>query len=254
MTTRFDLSGNEYRIVEPGEGQIFVWIQVRDEHGESYDGELRIVQESALHATAPRAKVDDQIAELQATRIDLNLQIRVLRQELKTFEDGADDRVARIKRHKSLGRLDDYLAGRITHYVESGYGPPKIVAFEDAKTGESERRNELKLLTLFGRTDGDLEWKLSQYSDGSGIKCTVIPCLSHGEAVNVVKELFASHEARVADNSDRAAPGREWCKRAAEYGFAMVPKYVRDLEAREAATKRKNIEDLESKLQKLRGV
>ena len=251
----FSESGNEYRIAEVPEGERLVWRQVLDEEGETYDGELYIISESALHKSPPRQKINNQIAELRATRDDLTKQVQSFRQELKSFEDGTNERMAKLKQHKSLQRLDDYLNGRITHYVElTTYSPPEIIAFEEAKTNDARsRRDKLKLLTLFGRTNGDLEWGLNRYSDGSGINTTVTPCTSYNDAVKAIKELFTVHENKAIDSNDRTAPNQKWVTRAEEYGIEMSPEYLQQLKERTAAAKQAEITKLESQLQKLRG-
>ncbi len=255
MGVRYDMYGNQYRVAKVDKGESLVWAQVFDDDGEVYNGELCIVDESALHDTPPRQKLDSQIAELQQERKNLFAQVAVLRQELTDFERGADNRMVKLKQHKALRRLDDFLAGRITHYVESGYGPPKIVTFEDAKTKDSyDNRNKLKLLSLFGCTNGDLEWGLNLYNDGSGIYKTVVPCVSHTEAVRIVQKLCAEHEKKVADSTGRTVPEQRWVDCAVECGFEISPNYLRDLKSRSDTAKQKNIEDLELKLQELRKV
>ncbi len=254
MGVRFGDNGNEYRVVEVKDGENLVWAQVLDDDGEAFDGELHIISKSVLHDTPPRQKLDSQIVELQQERKDLFAQIAVLRRELTDFERGTGDRMVKLKQHKVLRRLDDFLAGRITHYVELSYGPPVIVSFEGAKTSESDSRNKLKLLSLFGRTNGDLEWGLNQYSDGSGVNTTVVPCASYSEAIKVAAELFVAHAARAMDPNDRAVSQQRWATKATEYGIAMSPDYLQDLEEREIVVKQKNIEDLELKLQELRKV
>jgi hypothetical protein len=57
-------------------------------------------------------------------------------------------------------------------------------------------KHSLRLLVLYGTNKGDLEWKLSYYSDGCGNSEHVYPCISLEEAqqrVNtIVKERLES--------------------------------------------------------------
>lgn len=252
--SRFDEQGNEYRLAEVPEDQCLVWSQVIDEEGESYDQELHIVARSALRDAAPRQKVDGYIAEARATLKELRDQIQACRHELQTFEDDMDGRMARLKRHKGLSRLDDYLGGRITHYVEYGYGPPEIVAFEDTKTDDlGHGRDKLKLLTLFGGTNGDLTWGLNRWSDGSGCNRTVIPCTSYDEAREVAHEWCMKHETKALDGENHITPSRSWVAHAAKYGIVMSDLYLRTLATQEAAAKQAEITKLESRLRELEG-
>lgn len=254
MSFRYDEHGNEYRIVDVNEGQCLAWLQVLSENDETFDGELRIVQESTLHTNPPRQKINNQIVELQATLEDLRQQILARKRDLQDFENGYDDRMARLKQHESLRRLDDFIAGQITHYVEISYGPPTIVSFEDAKTDDAtDKRDKLKLLTLFGRTNGNLEWGLNRYSDGSGPDATVFPCTSYDEAVEVAGKLFAEHAEKALAPDNRTYPRRDWVEQASEYGITMTPDYLRQLQEQGDTAKTERIAELESQIKTLRG-
>lgn len=249
---KFDLYGNAYRIARLQDGQQLGYAQVVDEDGESYDGALFILNDTALHDAPPRKKVDKKIAELQEECSGLRANLLELRGELTSFEKAAGERMARLKRHKALARLDGFLAGTITHYVEAAYGPPKIVAFEDAKADDDYGKFNLKLLTLFGRSGGDLEWKLSQYSDGSGVKRTVTPCTSHDEALSIFSKLCSLHEEAALDSEDGTKSSRQWVERAAEYGISMSPEYLQDVRARATSAKHEQLARLELQIEKLR--
>lgn len=252
---KFSNDGNEYRTAEVPDGCCLVWRQVVSDDDEAYDGELLLVNKSALHDSPPRRKLDSKIAELDATRKDLCVQIGALRKELKDFENVADVRMVKLKQYKSLARLEDYLAGRITHYVESTtYAPPKILALEDTRADEGNGRyNKLKLLTLFGRADGDLEWGLNRYSDGSGCYTTVVPCTSYSEAREVAGELFATHDAKATDPEERTSPQSAWVTRAQEYGIQMSGNYRRQLQEQQGARRQEQIAKIESQLRDLKG-
>lgn len=255
--TLFDEAGHEYRLAAIPEDHTLVWSQMADEDGDAYDGELRVVDTAALRSVPPKPSLDSEIAKAQAVLSDLREQLAITRRELDTFERDRDGRMARLKQHKALARLDDFLAGRLTHCVEHrSYGPPEIVAFEDAwAADDSCRPKRLRLLTLFGRTDGDLEWNLNRYSDGSGSNVTVVPCTSYTEAVSVAAEVISAHVAKALDPEEglRTKPSRKWHDSAVAYGIAMDERYLRELEANEASKKRDAIAELEAQLHTLRG-
>lgn len=252
MSYRYDEHGNEYRIVDINEGQCLAWLQILSEDDGTSDGELRIVQKSTLHTNPPRQKINSQIAELRATLEDLRQQILARKRDLQDSKDSCDALMARLKQHESLRQLDEFIAGRVTHYVEISYGPPSIVSFEDAKTDDaSSRRDKLKLLTLFGRTDGNLEWGLNRYSDGSGSNATVYPCTSYIGAVEVAGKLFTEHTEKACDPDERTCPNRDWVTAAAKYGITMNPDYLRQLQEQEDAAKSKRIAVLKSQIKKL---
>ncbi len=53
MSELYGRSGNAYRVAEVDKGQHLVWTQVFSDDGEPFDGELRIINESALYDSPP---------------------------------------------------------------------------------------------------------------------------------------------------------------------------------------------------------
>lgn len=49
------------------------------------------------------------------------------------------------------------------------------------------------MLTLYGKSNGDLQWKLSEFSDGSGVKKDVIPCISYDMARAEAQKIINQH-------------------------------------------------------------
>jgi len=83
------------------------------------------------------------------------------------------------------------VSGKITHYVKLSWNPT-IVPF--LKETCNYNNSKLKLLTLYGSSNGNLTWKLSNYSDGSGSSYECIPCSSYEEAVSVLTDYVNSQE------------------------------------------------------------
>jgi hypothetical protein len=102
-------------------------------------------------------------------------------------------------------RLRAFLAGEITHLFIDG--SDKAVSTWDSDTmfqvdneyGRS-KIEAIKLVSLLGRSDGRLDYKLHRYYDGSGRdECTIVPCRSYEEALaEAQKALDAEAEAYVA--------------------------------------------------------
>ena len=59
--------------------------------------------------------------------------------------------------------------------------------------------HQLKLLTLFGRADGSMGWRVNRYSDGSGGDKDIYPCISYEDAKGFletkIKEEIETNEA-----------------------------------------------------------
>lgn len=224
-----------------------------------------LIQVGTLYAKPPRAKLDETIAELDAKARQLREDIRALEAEKRAFGQDHAERAARIAKHEQLATLDHFLSGAITHVVmKAGYGSGlKIVPFADAlKVPEEDgryyrREAEMKLVSLFGASGGDLSWRINAYRDGSGNWVEMVPCTSEEEARRVIAEkldaLWAGY---------RALPQQVWTlsdgmDTADELGIA-IPQDIRDAlkayndEARQRAVAKAEA-DLAAAIAKARG-
>ncbi len=252
---KYGSNGNEYRPAVLKNGQKFYWQQVLGEEGEQFDGELRVIDESSLFDVPPQRKLNDHIADLHRTEVGLREQIQGLQNEIESFETAHAERLSKFKTHKGLERIEDFLEGRITHFVVKTYGPPKILTFANAlESVESYDHHKLKLLTLFGRNDGAMNWGINAYKDGSGYSTEAIPFTSHDSALHAAQEMFEEHTRKAIGRDLSAHPDRRWITQAADYGIAIDPEYVAIVERAELAARARDIAGLESKLEKLREV
>jgi len=146
--------------------------------------------------------------------------------------------------------IDAFLNNKITHLVELDYGPPKMRSLEEAlKADDDVDRGNRRLVSLFGRTEGDLQWRLHRYSDGSGGSgVEIIPCRSRDDAVDVFWGMFAKHKATCEENS--CMYDRKWVERMKEYGIAVPVDYLTGLVKYERSIAFSAAEALEGRLQK----
>ncbi|GAM01897.1 hypothetical protein [Sphingomonas parapaucimobilis] len=201
-----------------------------DEEEEYPSSTSMVVAASELFAKAPVAAIDADIAERQATLADLNARINAARSEVYTVERDAKQQIEKLANFPKFDRLIDYLDGKITHFVVSDYQHAALIKTWDefAVYREDGRDKGVKLLTLFGSSNGDTEWRLNDYRDGSGINRVCQPCTSEEEAKRVVGEWLG-----VAWK--KFEPSRPWfidgaIKSANMYGFP-VPQHIRDTSA-----------------------
>lgn len=149
---------------------------------EDYPGNPEIVYQ--LFDNPPTAKVAAKVAalteELARKQVELN---RVI-DDLEAATRRRTELIASLSQVPTLQYVDDFIAGKITHYVfTSAYGDLEILPIEKTK-----ERDGFKLLTLFGSSDGCLSWRLNQYVDGSGSSRAVIPARSEEEAREKAEE------------------------------------------------------------------
>src|SRR5262249_25554574 len=97
------------------------------------------------------------------------------------------NRQTRIRTHEALKRLDDFLAGNITHAVRARYSGISIGTFAEVFEEGGRYDKGVKLLTLFGDKKCGLSWHLNDYRDGSGSYTEIFPCTSLEDAKAVAQ-------------------------------------------------------------------
>jgi hypothetical protein len=126
---------------------------------------------------------------------------------LFAFAKNADD--------VQLQRLRALLAGEITHFFLNRYRP-QIVTWDDEIVYQTDRNwgrlkvEGIKLLSLFGRSDGRLDFKLHDYSDGSGSSLTIIPCRSYEEALAEAQKQLDAEAALYMSGTRGCVSFDEW--------------------------------------------
>lgn len=119
-----------------------------------------------------------------------------LRQEVNELYDAkvqAEEALNRVEQYTGLQHLVDYIQGRITYFVTTGGSAARLYdihSFDEFMqyTELYGRARGIKLLTLYGDSNGDLLWGVNRYSDGSGSTTHVIPCLGYDEAINCLRD------------------------------------------------------------------
>jgi len=92
-------------------------------------------------------------------------------------------------------RLIDFISGNFKFVVMSDWGDFSIREYDDSistrdRFGSFE---SIKLLSVFGQTNGDLAFKINEYCDGSGQWRTVIPCKTMDDALAVLKDQVSKY-------------------------------------------------------------
>lgn len=193
--TVYDLQGHRGEYVLPlGEAHLVrPWVVIPSWDGEdlySEPGGIEVWPQ--VYLAPPVAILEDDIVRLQGEIEAKRRELAEATDEVSGFFRDEKARQERIKRHEDLARLDDFISGKISHVVKRSYGAITIEEFKEAiEQTDRYSRDGLKLLTLFGRPDGGLQWKVNRYSDGSGQDMDVFPCQSAEEARSVATSLLA---------------------------------------------------------------
>jgi len=113
---------------------------------------------------------------------DATLELRVVEQDRKAV-------LSKLQQMPALKRLEDWIDGKVTHFVTLSYGTVSVLTKDELKCASEsnyrERRAPVrwKLITLFGDANGNLIWEANKYSDGSGSwSCECWMCCSEEEA------------------------------------------------------------------------
>lgn len=158
--------------------------------------------------------------------------------------------------NEQLQRLNDFLAGEITHFFILGMFNPKIVEWDDDAFYGVDRWHgcakieSLRLVSLFGSSKGDLSFHLNRYSDGSGGWEEIVPCRSYDEALAEAQKRLDELAYRYV-NGDR--PGLDLDEWAQIEGIRIPEDALRKQDAKREERRNKRIAELEKQLSDLRG-
>jgi hypothetical protein len=212
----------------------------------------------------PAEKLHGEIARLQNLLAAEQAALDAVRKMRADEDREYATRTAERKRFAQLKKLDDYIARKITHFVCERYysSGVEIQTFEQAMTSnESRYDKKLRLLSLYGGSDGDLSWHVDSYSDGSGGGSGwYFPATSYEEAVTIAAQRL-DERYRKMRGSD---PDRERCyasglaASARKLGLDVpedVAAWASEIDEKthqsNLATARKQFEDAKKRLQEL---
>jgi hypothetical protein len=248
-------------VARAADGHIVQPIYESDECDEPRYGDPRVWRE--VYKTPPTEKLHAEVAELEsklnATRTELHQVQEQRRTEDREYAARANER----KQCAQLKTLDDFIAGKITHFfVVEGYGERmSIQTFNEFMVSAEDRyERKLRLLSLFGGSKGDLGWYVDRYSDGSGGSSgRCFPALSYEDAVRLASQWI---EARYADvrTKEQKHASLELSKSAERFGLT-VPDDIAQWAKQTAESihesnlkhARKQFDDAQAKLRELEG-
>lgn len=157
-----------------------------EEMGEDMPGVLD--EWPTVFGSRPVGIYDDQVERAKKQLKQLQDDIQEAYEERSAVAKENDRWRKKFMTIRAVSRIEDCIDGKISHYVKHSNGYPEIVTLADST--RSPEKDTFKLLSLMGRTNGDLEWRLYSYSNESGGSSIVHPCMSIEEAEAVRKEMF----------------------------------------------------------------
>lgn len=251
METKYLIDGTQVEVLdECAQG----WIVRRLlEYGDETIIESDSIVVPRVFDSAPTAKLDARIEQLHSQISDLQRQCNhtqtTVTQGLVEYKTVMD----KLQVREKLRHLEEFLDRRITHYVHPrAFGGPRI----SEVTEEAAPYGGMRLLSLFGQSNGDLTWKINSYRDGSGNWEEVIPCLGYEEAKSVLtKEMERQFESgNISDDHLREAQKHgipipdAWREMARNDKIKSQRILVADIENRLSA-ERKKLDQIENGLE-----
>ncbi len=219
-----------------------------------HEEEGDLTEWDTVYAKPPVEKLHAEVAALDAQLAAKRAELDEERKVQRELDEAMRARKDRIAQHEHLKRLDDYVSGRITHYVayETGYSNHVgILSVDEAKDEDYHR--EFGLLTIQASRgwygDRKIEWHLNRKGkDGYSKDEKVIPCCSHQEAIDrvtvIYETLLKEWREAVKDTARHYSRSTDKVRQAAKVIGVAVPDDVlaHDRATEEAAAQKALVE------------
>jgi hypothetical protein len=209
-----------------------------------------IAEWNEIFPKPPVAVLDKEITEKQGVIKELTDKARLLYSKINEVESAIRAQKDKFARHEKLKYLEDFIDGKVTHYVKMDYYSVKIV--EHGKEIWEDNRSydrHMRLVTLCGNSKGDLSWMLNQYRDGSGSNgTTIIPCPSYEVALEEVRKLVSIEEQKFLKDGKFD----EWIVTGAQKieGIAIPEVFVKYFAEKKEQTRIKQLHAAKERLEK----
>lgn len=168
-------------------------------------GQPKIIR--SLFVEPPVSLYDEQIRQKKSELEKLRAEISEANREKQELDNRKWKLIAKLTEQVNvLSGIADWIDGKVTHVVVvSEYGDVSVREIDQLECDSSRNtwRKQIKLMTLFGDSDGSLTWKMNKYYDGSGSWCTVYLFSSEDEAKAKASQVIQEWE--VADKEGYVA-------------------------------------------------
>jgi len=180
-------------------------------------GEGEPVLEGELFDEPPQAKYARRITDAQAilekSQEELSLakqELAAVKRETNRQQETLQKAQEKLEKTAEFKTYLNFCEGRITHVVRAPRWRDDVYevnALEEMLEGGVDDGGDLKLLTLFGRSEGRADWRINQYCDGSGYNQTIYPAESEAQAQDIIREMLrqdiASDKGKICNMESR---------------------------------------------------
>lgn len=212
----------------PGDGAFVVETYSEDgDSGEAYlSGDRRIVKQ--VFDAPPVAHIAKEYSDLQEKLSDIRKQVAAAEKSARDAMPEWNRLTERLNQVPGLQRIADFLDGKFTHAVVHQYGEVEILSGERLRVKEDTWKrvpDRIKLITLFGDSDGNVTWNISKYKSESNSNYDCILCFSQEEAMQKANELIIA-ELDDDISRDHGYGSTELIKSAKRLGIVLDEKYL----------------------------
>lgn len=189
----FDEHGNVYIFQEAtATGAVVRRVFTTYEGEYSHEGAPAFFHE-ALFDTEVTPKLSASFAALQQEAKTLRDEVATLRADKSRALQADHTLFKSLENREAVHGLLDFIQGKMKFLAYKAYGCWKIEPIEKALETTECRSPALRLLSLYGRSKGNLSWRRHAYSDGSGNDWhKAQPALTYEDALVFVR--FDLHE------------------------------------------------------------
>lgn len=208
MESKFLSDGRKVAIVGQLNNQetIVQEVFVTDSGDEIPSGERFVVK--SLHDEPVKSFKDKDIEKKERQLVKLKAEIdqyskehRAAQQHLKGLQALLKSSTLSVNKFidgKGMDTLIAFLSGSIKYVVKDSYCIEKPQEFDKAAISYENhygdtRFDALKLLSVAGKSNGDLEYRINRYSDGSGGSFEIHPFESYEDALEHIKKKAIEH-------------------------------------------------------------
>lgn len=242
--TKYTLQGGEVHVLaETPKGFLVCAVYDDDEGLEPIIDEDHPFLVERVYDSPPTQRTSEDLARLEQEMAKLRAERTTLLAQQRASQAEYDAIRLRCAGIEQLRGVFDYIDGKITHYVLTGWDEAvSVVPFGDTKAEYARERDGKKLLVLFGDSKRNLSWKLNQYSDGSGQYSVVYPATSEEEAKTIAR--------RVLSEKLQDKPRESVLSCADKFGVPVPPEYRAAILEQDRARLMANIKEAKDKITK----
>lgn len=214
-----------------------------DEYEEYYGPRIETVDR--VFQSPPVDIIDAEITSRQAKLDELTQRALEKSQELAALDKEHRDRMAFLQQHEELKGLEDWLTGKITHFVTAGgYYPDIGVVDMDAalaiKSDYGNHRTGTDTLTLKVGWDKKLTWRRTEKPQYEHMRPHTSLEAAQADAVALIENGFAAW----ALSKDKSEPSARSLIRSAKALGIPVPREMVDfLSQRDIAIRKREVEE-----------